>query len=1323
MRHTASTFVGVRIQGGLLPADLLGRLAGRTGVDGLTSKDYHLAAGESVADAANRIWAYLRGAWTTYREALAALPDTDAATALTRERFLLVLLDQLGYGRVPTTPKGGITVGDHSFPISHHWGAVPIHLLGRVPLDTRTKGMAGAAGASPQSMVQELLNRSDDHLWALLANDTTLRLLRDSTSLVGSAYVEFDLEAIFDGDLFADFLLLYLLCQQSRLELRDPEIGPASCWLEQWRQDALDTGSRALNLLRDGVVDALQTLGTGFLTHPDNHVLRQQLADSTLTVYDVHHSLLRVIYRLLFTFVAEDRGVLLDPNADPTAKQRYLDYFATEKLRRISRRRRGGRYGDRWQALTLVWRGLGDENGLPQLGLPGIGGLFDPGELDFLTDHALSNAALQSTVRSLSLVREPASGVLRVVDYRNLGAEELGSIYEALLEFVPAWDPASKTWQLSISSGNQRKDTGTYYTPTSLVESLLDTALDPVLDDAQKADDPEAALLGVTVCDPACGSGHFLVGAARRIAKRVAAIRTGDPEPAPAAVRSAMHDVVARCIYGTDLDPLAAELAKVSLWMETLDPGRPLTFLDAQIKVGNALIGTTPKQLADGLPDEAFKPIEGDDKKIAATLVKQNKAERTAQGSLFDIDMAAATAALGAQVQQVVAAPALSLADVQLQRKRWRAHTDSETYRSQQLAADAWCAAFVWPKTPGAPTAPTHATIAALADGQDALNAASRAEVARLAGEYRFFHWHLEFPHLFPVTPRAGDSVNPATGWAGGFSVIITNPPWERVKLQEQEFFAARDPDIATAPNAAARKRLIKELLTTNTSLHAAFIAAKRRAEGASHFLRNSGRYPLAGRGDINTYQVFAENDRNLIAGAGRLGIILPTGIATDATTQYFFKDLVEHGAIASLYDFENAKPLFAGVHRSFKFCLLTLVGRDSREPAADFAFFAHDPTDLQRPNVRFALSPEEITLLNPNTGTCPVFRSRRDAEITLGIYHRMPVLIRDGDPDGNPWGIKFMTMFHMSNDSHLFHTREELEADGWTLHGNVFERGKGRMLPLYQGMMATFYNHRAADVVRSATATKRQNQPSYLSDDELADPCRLAIPAYWVADSDMPAGLPAWLIGFSNVSSPTNERSMVAYPLPSVAIGHSIPLVLVNDGAPLLAMLCSFSLDYALRQKLGGVNLTYNYVQQLPTLPPTFFSQPAPWNGNQSLDSWIIERVSELVYTAVDMSGFANEYGLGSEPLRWNPSRREMLRAELDAAFFHLYGIDRDDVDYIMETFPIVKRKDVAEHGEYRTKRLILEIYGAMAESERTGVPYASPLDGQVTTDKVGAR
>ncbi|OBI45203.1 Eco57I restriction-modification methylase domain-containing protein [Mycobacterium colombiense] len=1285
MSHGPTSLVGVRIQGGLLPADLVSRIATGADVAGLRSDDFHLPAGESVRDAANRVWAYLRGAWTTYRQALGKLPDNDPATSLTRERFTLVLLEQLGYGRVPTTGKGGITVADQNFPVSHEWGCVPIHLLGRIPLDTRTKGAAGAAGASPQSMVQELLNRSDEHLWAILVNSTTLRLLRDSTSLVGSAYVEFDVDAIFDGDLFADFLLLYTLCHVSRVEPRDTEIGAASCWLEQWRQDAVESGSRALNLLRDGVIEALQTLGVGFLTHPSNTALRDDLAERRLAVDDVHHALLRVVYRLLFTFVAEDRGALLNPKSTPQARERYLTYFSTDRLRRTSRRRHGGRYGDKWEALTLVWRALGSVDGLPELGIPGIGGVFESGELDFLTYCSLSNQALQSAVRSLSVVREPRSGVLRVVDYRNLGAEELGSIYEALLEFVPRWDPATKVYELSIVSGNQRKDTGSYYTPTSLVESLLDTALEPVLDEAEKSTEPLEALLRVTVCDPACGSGHFLVGAARRIAKRVAALRTGDPEPAPEVVRSAMREVTGRCIYGVDVNPLAAELAKVSLWMEALEPGRPLTFLDAQIKVGNALVGTTPSLIAGGLPDDAFRPIEGDDRSIARALARQNRAERSAQDSLFDIDVVAANTELGESIHNVVALPALSLADIHVQQQRLRAYADSEDYRRQRLAADAWCAAFVWPKASGAPTAITHGTIVELAEGRDGLSERSRAEVTRLAAQYRFFHWHLEFPHIFPTTATGDDTVNPSTGWAGGFSAVIGNPPWERVKLQAQEFFAARDPEIAQAPNAAARKRLIAKLPETNPALDELFAAEKRRAEGISHLLRTSGRYPLAGRGDINTYAVFAESNRNLLGGHGRLGAILPLGIATDATTQYYFKDLVEKAALVSLFAFFEIRKFFIGTDDRNPFCLITIGGRNTHQGAASFAFHLQSTLELLRAERVYELTPEEITLLNPNTGTCPVFRTRRDAEITLGIYKRVPVLIRNGDPDGNPWGISFMTMFHMSNDSHLFHTRDELEADGWVLNGNVFKRGEGRMLPLYEAKMIHLYDTRWATYERDGT-TRR------MSDTEKAEGIP-PIPRYWVAEREVNAKLAgSWnksgFLGWRWVARSTDERTFIASLIPRVGAGNSLPLA-ISDGARsgLAGAWSSFALDFIARQKLGGTNMTFGTVQQLAV--------PPPGAGLASVHSeWVDSRFDRLNAWITD------------------PDERMRIRAELDAYYFRLYGLNHDEVAYVMETFPIVKRKDIAAHGEYRTKRMILEIYDGMAEAEELGVPYVSPFD-----------
>lgn len=1294
----AESYVGVRVQGGLLPAELLSRIAAST-LAGQASADYHLAAGETVREAANRAWAYLTGVWAAYRQAAAKLPEGDRGTTLTRERWLLILLRELDYGRVPATPAGGLTAGDKQFPVSHVWEHVPVHLLGHtLDLDRRTHGVAGAASSSPQSMVQELLNRSDAHLWALLSNGLTLRLLRDSTSLVGSAYVEFDLEAIFDGDLFADFLLLYSICHQSRLEVRDPEKGATSCWLEAWRTESVESGSRALNLLRDGVVEAITTLGTGFLAHPANGRLRDGLADGTLREADINHGLLRIVYRLLFTFVAEDRGLLLDPDAGVQARERYRDYFSTARLRRTARRRRGTRHTDQWRALNVVWDGLGSIDGRPELGLVGIGGLFEPGALDLFRDCELANEALLKAVRHLSLVTEPGSGVKRVVDYRNLGAEELGSIYEALLEFVPSWNPEKRVYELLSAAGNDRKSTGSYYTPTSLIDCLLDSALDPVLDRAEREPDPETALLALTVCDPACGSGHFLVAAARRIAKRVAAIRTRDPEPPPERVREALGDVVGRCLYGVDLNPLAAELAKVSLWLETLDPGRPLAFLDAQIKVGNSLIGTTPALLAEGVPTEAFVALEGDDKKITSALKKLNDQELVGQDDLFgDAGPTLDSRVVGQLGELLGSGRAASLADVHARAQRLKALDADPTLQRQRLVADAWCATFVWPKHPGGPKAITDRSLRALERGET-LTPDTMATLHELAAEYRFFHWHLEFPHLFKP---GGDHDGP--GWGGGFDIVLGNPPWERVKLQEQEFFAVRDPEIAAAPNAAARKRLIAKLEFGNPSLFAEYVAALRRAFGESHVLRNSGRYPLAGRGDINTYAVFAEGARTLVSEQGRMGMVLPTGIATDATTQFFFKNLVQKGSLVSLYDFENAKPLFDGVHRSFKFCLLTLAGRGRREARAEFAFFAHDPTDLLKDDARFELTPDEIQLLNPNTGTCPIFRTRRDAEITLGIYRRMPVLINENDPvNGNPWGIKFSTMFHMSNDSHLFHTRQELEADGWTLNGNVFERpvsggGYELMLPLYEAKMIHHFDTRWATY-------EDDGSTRLMTESEKAE--RVSpIPRYWVAGVEIDKKVGGdwkqnWFLGWRDICRATDERTVIASLIPRVAVGNQMPIALPRrplvQVTALQACLSSCVLDFAARQKVGGTHLNFFIFTQLPLPSPQYF-EGAELPVGRSLADWCGVRVDRLNAWIAD------------------PTERAQVRAELDAAAFHLYGLDRQEVSYVMDTFPIVKRKDEAAFGSFRTKELILAAYDAMAEAKASGHNYQSPWTQEV--------
>lgn len=1223
-----------RVVGSVVPGGLLSRVRTGTDLPGSASVDYHLGAGESVRDAASRAWSYLQGTWASYRAALAVLPETDRATTLTRERWSLVLLRELGFGRVPTAPAGGVVADDKAFGVSHLWEHVPLHLLGwRVELDRRTPGVAGAAQSSPQSMVQELLNRSDDHLWAVLCNGRVLRLLRDSRSLVGSSYVEFDLDTMFDGELFADFLVLFRLAHQSRFETLDGSELPAQCWMEKWRVTALDQGSRALDQLRTGVVTAIERLGSGFVRHPANGQLRVDLASAALSLDEFRHTLLRGVYRLLFLCVAEDRGLLLSPTADAAARDRYLQYFSTARLRRLARRRLGTRHQDLWRSLAVVLDGLGSEAGRPELGLVGLGGLFDPTggtrsdkSTDLLTSWELSNDALLDAVRALSIL-PPAKGRPRPesVDYRNLDAEELGSIYESLLEYIPRHDAAAHEFSLVRLAGNEKKTTGSYYTPSSLIEVLLDSALDPVLDEAQQRDNPRVGLLAVTVCDPACGSGHFLVAAARRIAKRVAALDTGDPEPGPIALRAALREVVGRCIYGVDVNPLAAELAKVSLWLETLEPGTPLAFLDAHIKVGNSLLGATPALIAGGIPSEAFKPITGDDRKLAAALIKRNTAERAGQAGIFDEDgmhlgngeLATAVTAAGV--------PVSSLADVHRTAARYGEALDSPAFRRARGVADAWCAAFLWRLTADAPPPITQRLLAFLGRvDQAGIGNPTLAEMERLTAAYRFFHWHVEFPEIFTVSDAtAGDAAT--TGWAGGFSCVLTNPPWEHTELKEQEFFAGRDPDIAAAPGAT-RKEMIADLANSNPDLALSYSLAKREADGISHFARTSQRYPLCGRGRINTYALFAETARLLVGPRGRLGIIVPTGIATDATTQYFFRDVVESSSLAALYDFENARPLFEGVHRSFKFALLTLTGSLVHEDAADFAFFVHDPAELDRPGVRFALKPDEITLLNPNTGTSPIFRSRRDAEITLGIYQRIPILLKAGDPAGNPWGISFMQgLFNMTSDSGLFRTRDQLEHEGYTLDGNVFARGSDEFLPLHEGKLGNQFDHRSANFTGIGDQDIEANRDS--------SPSHVFMPRYWINRAYVEPklrtlGEPSGLLGHRRVARSTDEHTSIATILPPGPVSYGWILTAgpkAEHLAILGAVYNSLVFDYCLRNSTSQPSIPQSTSEQLPVPPPATFNAAAPWSVDR-LDDWLVDRTNELVNTADILVKFAED-------------------------------------------------------------------------------------------------
>jgi len=449
----------------------------------------------------------------------------------------------------------------------------------------------------------------------------------------------------------------------------------------------------------------------------------------------------------------------------------------------------------------------------------------------------------------------------------------------------------------------------------TLVGEVVKSALDPliarIMDGQESVPEKRRHLLALTLCDAACGSGHFLLAGARRIAREVARLDAGNTEPDVEMLHKALREVIQHCIYGVDLNPLAVDLCRLALWIEGHLPGRPLTFLDHRIKCGNALVGATSELVAAGIPEDAYMPVTGDAKGMTAAIKKRNTAELEGQGSFFHQLQTGSAIDVEPSDDEALATMELAAVDeddaqaLQEKEEKYAVFRSDEGYVRKLALANAWVAAFFWRLAHDNPDPPTTGSIARLRRGEDGLASIQWSVVRRLAEHHGFFHWALEFPDVF--------------GGAGGFDCVLGNPPWERIKLQEQEFFATRNPAIARAVNAALRKRLIDALLTTDPTLALAFEEAKHAAEAQSKFARTSGHFPLTAVGDVNTYALFAEQFRNILAPKGRAGIICPTGIATDDSTKQFFGNLVQERALVSLVGFENEANIFSAVHHATK--------------------------------------------------------------------------------------------------------------------------------------------------------------------------------------------------------------------------------------------------------------------------------------------------------------------------------------------------------------------------------------------------------------------
>jgi hypothetical protein len=575
---------------------------------------------------------------------------------------------------------------------------------------------------------------------------------------------------------------------------------------------------------------------------------------------------------------------------------------------------------------------------------------------------------------------------------------------------------------------------------------------------------------------------------------------------------------------------------------------------------------------------------------------------------------------------------------------------------------------------------PTTRDLRAFLEGHG--DAAKIDAANRLSQDLRFFHWPLEFPEIFA---------------RGGFDVVLGNPPWERIKLQEEEFFAARDRRISEAPTKADRERMIKELSKTDSKLYEEYVESKHEAEAQSKFVRECGRYPLTAVGDINTYALFAELGRSLMGSQGRVGMVVPTGIGTDDTYKDFFGDLVEKRELTSLFDFENRKRLFPGVDSRYKFCLLTL----SRQPVelAGFAFFLHRAEDLADDRRKFTMPPGDLALFNPNTRTCPMFRTGKDGELARKLYKTIPILVNEKRAR-NPWGISFLQMFHMTNDSHLL----------------VTQRGE-RVLPVWEAKMTDLFDHRYAHIHFNPKNPVRQAQPRPVPEADKRTYNFLPNPLHYVASAEVQRRWPSewpygWMIVYKRVTAPTNHRTLVPCVVPQIGLSYTLVGVTTKTQPMrttcLLACFGSLVCDWLVRQKTQQPSLPQFCVEQTPVPPPDAFG-----DGDVA---FLVSRMLELVYTSSDLESFARSLGWTGEPFTFDSDRRAILRAEVDAYFAHLYGLTRDELRYILdpqdvfgddypgESFRVLKARDEREYGEYRTGRLVLEAYDELAKTKRFG-------------------
>ncbi len=1291
----------IKSSGNIITEDFCMALANETKAEYVKDKSFGVEI-KKVDDVIASTFEKLRERWEENRTQIIG-NEYDNATL--RKKWILPFLEALNYQTVfiAHNIKSGSGT-EYQIPYKG-WDseyAPLIHMVNSAQdFDTKDKHSRTHSNKSPQDCLQQFLNTSH-HQWAILINGKKVRLLRDFYHSITKGFLEFDLESIFETANSEQFRVLYRILHSSRIENQyqgkqeieyDEEGNPIevedNCLLESFHKKSRETGVKIGNKLRDQVIEAIEKLGNGFAEslNPD------EFQNGKVKAY--YAEILNIIYRLLFLMFAEQKGWL------PVRNSIYARTYSLNSLREMAER---GNYShddehDLWEGLKITFKlvanGYQFQNGDK---INAFGGqLFSDKKIATIKNLPIKNKFLLDAIFRLSYFK--LDNLSNRINYANLAIDELGSVYESLLDYEPKLAIAPATLgKRGINRGEfylddrgtDRKTTGSYYTDSRLVAQLIESALIPVINNAltnkHTIEEKEQALLDLKVADIACGSGAFICAALEKMGEQLALIRMGDEErPTEDQLREAKRDVLLHCIYGVDLNPMALELAKFSLWITASLPDMPLTFLDHKLKCGNSLIGATPDLIKKGIPEEAYKAVGNDNPTICNELKKKVRRE---QESLSRVNEP--TSQYGIQFKRNETDELLRLrealnnrkqekvSDVDLAEEEYLQLEKMERKFKDWLMADVWTSAFFIEKTELDQTLyPTNVTLENLRENQP-VNEVLINRVLKTADHYNFFHYHLEFPEVFGK---------------GGFDCLLGNPPWEQIQLEEEEFFAGKDNEIADTKNASKRLEKIEALKLSNAALYTEFKVAVNVSNKIANFIKLSGAYSNSTGGWLNTYLVFTEKYDQILSKQGYCGIIIPSGILSDKNSMPMFHSLLKNGKIAQAVDYINIKKtIFPSIDGRTKFCSFIFSGSAGKYENTRMSFYNID-IDLEKIKSReIFVSYDSLYKISPNTKNCLTVSSNEEYKLIYKIYKNAVIISEEGKE--NVFVSK--QMFNVSDKADQFIILcEELKSsiiqNKMSLKGEIY-------FGLYESKLFHHFDHRFSTFENSNPAEIISGNSSYVADSQkqktdYSITCRYFISKelterfYTKHDYNFDV-----VIATRMISSPTNERTLIAALTPKLAFSNSANLILgknKNALVVLLANLNSFVCDFVCRRRMGGINLNLWNLNQLPII--SFDSIP------ESVKIIILKNTVQLSNTCNDVAPFFAEYS-GIEEIPWDKKIRYKLQCELDAIFFHLYQLNIEDIDMILDAFPSIKKKDEETYKTYRTKETILQLYDEFA-------------------------